>query len=74
MTDSAEPLALGGNWGVVRVPGRRFPGMWTPADTFSTWWAVLEDPELEPEDRAKPAPSEIGRLAQLLRAAGHEPS
>jgi len=52
MTDSAELLALGANWGVVRVLGRWFPGMWIPADTFSTWLEVLEVPELEPEDLA----------------------
>lgn len=50
MTDHAEILSNSGNFAIVAMPGRRFPGCWVAADTMYTWLQTLEAANLDPDD------------------------
>ena len=45
MSDMPEIVASHGKSIVVRMPGRRFPGIWIPADSLSVWLDALEEAE-----------------------------
>ena len=45
MSDAPEIVASHGKSIVMRVPGRRFPGVWIPADSLSIWLDSLEEAE-----------------------------
>lgn len=42
MSDVPEILGVHGKASVVRLPGRRFPGVWLPADTLYTWIDAIQ--------------------------------
>lgn len=48
MSEEAELIARYGNYAVVALPGRRFPGCWVAADTLSSWLSMLEEGAAEP--------------------------
>ena len=50
MTDHAEILSNSGNFAIVAMPGRRFPGCWVTADTMYSWLQTLEAANLDPND------------------------
>ena len=60
MKDQPEVVAEHGKMAVVELPGRRFPGIWIPADTLSTWLATVDELALTTPDAHV--------LAQTLRA------
>lgn len=59
-------------WGSDPTITANLPGCDVGFVTFDEMWARVMEPDAT--GSTKPAPSEIGRLAQLLRAAGHGPS
>lgn len=52
MTDDVELVANFGNFAVIGVPGRRFPGCWVAADTMSSWFHALNEAIADPEGGA----------------------
>lgn len=56
-------------WSNVPTIAQNLPGCDIGFVTFDEMWASVTKPDAT--GSRKPAPSEIGRLAQLLRAAGH---
>ena len=49
MTDDVELVANFGNFAVVGIPGRRFPGCWVAADTMSSWFHALKEAIAHPD-------------------------
>lgn len=67
MTDVPEILAVHGKSSVVRLPGRRYAGVWLPADTLYTWLDALE--ALEPggaDEGIRDLADEIRRVLQAF--------
>lgn len=62
MSDVPEIVANHGKSIVVRVPGRRFPGVWIPADSLSIWLDSLEEAEGD-----RPVDG-VGEVAAEIRA------
>lgn len=56
-----EVLARDGNVAVIRLPGRRFPGVFVQGDTLATLWQLLGG--IREWDRA---PDEISELREYL--------
>jgi hypothetical protein len=52
MTDDVELVANFGNFAIIGVPGRRFPGCWVAADTMSTWFHALKEAVEDPQGGA----------------------
>lgn len=60
MSDIPEIVASHGKSVVVRMPGRRFPGVWIPADSLSVWLDALEEAEAaQPTDAVTEVADEI---------------
>lgn len=46
-TTAPEIVAWARNVAIVRLPERRYPGVWVPGDTLSTWLEWLEEARSE---------------------------